>query len=134
MSVELADRILIIDDMSTIREEVARCLNQIGYTNLDQASDGQDAWNKLKTAVTDSNEYKMIFCDINMPNCNGIDFLKIARKSDNYETTPIVMISTENEKDVILTCIQEGANNYILKPFDADTVKEKIDQTLARLG
>ena len=133
MSVELGDRILVIDDMPTIRQEILRCLGQIGYTNLSEAVDGQDAWNKLKNAVTEGDEYKMIFCDINMPNCNGIDFLKIARKSDHYETTPIVMISTENEKDTILTCIQEGANNYILKPFDADTIKVKIDQTLARL-
>ena len=133
MSVELDDRILIIDDMATIREEVCRCLSQIGYTNINQAVDGQDALSKLKSSITEENHYKMIFCDINMPNCNGIDFLKKARKSDNYATTPIIMISTENEKDVILTCIQEGANNYILKPFDADTIKEKIDQTLARL-
>ena len=60
MSVELGDRVLIIDDMSTIREEVARCLAQIGYTNLDQAVDGQDAWNKLKAASSESNDYKMI--------------------------------------------------------------------------
>ena len=133
MSVELGDRILVVDDMSTIREEVINCLTQIGYINLEQAVDGQDAWNKLKAATSEEKPYKMIFSDINMPNCNGIDFLKITRKSDAYATTPIIMISTENEKDVILTCIQEGANNYILKPFDADTIREKIDQTLARL-
>ncbi|WP_127716116.1 response regulator [Halobacteriovorax sp. HLS] len=134
MSVALGDKILVVDDMSTIREEVIRCLTQIGYTNIEQAVDGQDAWNKLKAASESGAEYKMIFSDINMPNCNGIELLKVVRKSESYETTPIIMISTENEKDVILTCIQEGANNYILKPFDSDTVKEKIDQTLERLS
>ena len=118
-------KILVVDDMTTVRQEIVACLKILGFKNISEAKNGKEAWEKLRMDAQFDSPFEFIFTDINMPHCNGIQLLKYIRGTETYTTTPVVMISTENEKDIILTAIQEGASNYILKPFTADIIKEK---------
>ncbi len=123
-------KILVVDDMQTVRLEVVACLKMLGFRNITEAKDGKEAWEKLRMDAQFDSAFELILSDINMPHCNGIQLLKNIRATESYMTTPVIMISTENEKDIILTAIQEGASNYILKPFNVDVIREKIVQSL----
>lgn len=118
-------KVLVVDDMATVRQAIVLSLRSLGMVTIQQAIDGEDGWEKIKACGTEE-AFDIIFLDINMPKCNGIDLLKRIRSCSAFETIPVIMISTENEKDVILTAIQEGATNYILKPFTANIIKEKL--------
>lgn len=119
-----SQRVLILDDMATIREAMQVALRKLGFTQIIQAMDGQDGYNKLKANA--ENPFGLVFSDINMPNCNGIEFVKLLRTHEKYKSTPVIMVSSENESHIILDAIAAGANNYILKPFTPKMVEQKI--------
>jgi two-component system, chemotaxis family, chemotaxis protein CheY len=125
-------KVIVIDDVASIREALANILRKLGFKDISSAVDGKDAYNKLKE-VADSSPFEIIFSDINMPNCSGIELVKLIRGTDVYKATPIIMVSTENEIGIILEAIDAGASNYILKPFTPETVKKKIEETFAKL-
>lgn len=121
-------RILLADDVASIREALKACLLNLGFKSITIAIDGRDAWEKLKNLAKEGTPAEIIFSDINMPNCHGIDLVKLIRNSDDYKETPVIMISTENETEIIMDAIEAGANNYILKPFNPATIKEKLNE------
>ncbi len=123
-------RILIVDDMSTIRGLIVKTLNELGYSHCYEAEDGHVAWQMVQKADQENWHYDLIFIDINMPNMNGIELLRLIRGHKAYPKKPIIMITTENEKNVILEAIREKASNYILKPFDRNTINQKIKDVL----
>jgi two-component system chemotaxis response regulator CheY len=117
-------KILLVDDQPLIRKIVRDILAQLGYMNVEDAENGQDALEKLK-----AKKFDLIFLDWNMPIMQGIDVLRELRKMPAYKDTPVIMLTAEAEKEKVLTAIQEGVTNYIVKPFKPATLKEKLAES-----
>lgn len=114
--------ILIVDDFSTMRRIVKSCLKQLGFNNFAEAADGKQALDKLQAG-----EFKLVVSDWNMPNMMGIDLLKAVRADARLKAMPFLMVTAEAQKDNILEAAKAGVSNYIIKPFDADTLRQKME-------
>jgi two-component system chemotaxis response regulator CheY len=116
-------RILIVDDSSTMRRIIGNVVMQLGVTkdNFEEAEDGVEAWKLLETS-----QFDVILTDWNMPNMNGLELVKKIRGGGAHQKTPIIMITTEGGKGEVITALKAGVNNYIVKPFGADVLKEKL--------
>ena len=119
-------KILIVDDLPSMRADLVRILTELGFSNLKQCEDGRQALDHVKAEAVNNKFYEIIFSDINMPEMDGITLLKNLRGLENYRKTPIFIVSTENEKATILSAIMSGATDYIIKPYDPLVVKEKV--------
>ena len=126
-------KILIVDDIKSMRANLIKILIDLGYSNFTECADGQKAWDELCVEAQYGNPYQIIFSDINMPIMNGINLLKKVRNLTIYKTTPIFMVSTENEKDIVIKAILEGATDYIIKPFNPIIVKDKLTKSLSKM-
>lgn len=120
-------RILIVDDSSTMRRIIGNVVMQLGFTkdDFDEAEDGVKAWKLLSES-----QYDIILTDWNMPNMNGLELVKKVRGEGNHMKVPIIMITTEGGKSEVITALKAGVNNYIVKPFNAQVLKEKLDGVL----
>ena len=126
-------KIMIVDDLKSMRSDLIKILQNIGYSNFKECSDGKEAWDDMCMEAQYGNPYQIIFSDINMPIMNGLALLKKLRNTNIYKTTPIFMVSTENEKDVVIKAILEGATDYILKPYNPITVHDKLVKSLFKM-
>jgi len=117
-------KILIVDDSSTMRRIIGNVVQQLGFSkdDFDEAEDGVKAWELLQKS-----QYDIVLTDWNMPNMNGLDLVKNIRGGGNHQKTPIIMITTEGGKMEVITALKAGVNNYIVKPFNAAILKEKLD-------
>ncbi|AXX87980.1 MULTISPECIES: response regulator [Malaciobacter] len=120
-------KILIVDDSSTMRRIIGNVVMQLGFSkeDFDEAEDGVKAWKLLSES-----HFDIILTDWNMPNMNGLELVKKVRSEGNHQKTPIIMITTEGGKSEVITALKAGVNNYIVKPFSADILKEKLDGVL----
>ncbi len=119
-------KILIVDDLPSMRADLVRILTELGFSNLKQSEDGRQALDHVKSEAANGNFYEIVFSDINMPEMDGITLLKNLRGLEAYKKTPIFIVSTENEKTTIVQAIMSGATDYIIKPYDPLVVKEKV--------
>ncbi|GBE35477.1 chemotaxis protein CheY [bacterium BMS3Bbin06] len=126
---DLNIKILVVDDFSTMRRIVKNVLKQLGYTNIEEAEDGADALTKLK-----GKRFGFIITDWNMPNLDGLEMLKEVRADEELKGIPVMMVTAEAEKEKVVLAIKAGVNNYIVKPFTAETLKQKMDQIYDRLN
>lgn len=126
MALGLDSKILIVDDLPSMRSDLIRILTELGFLNMKQCEDGKQAWDHVRAEALSDNVYDIIFSDINMPHMNGITLLKHLRSVESYKKTPIFIVSTENEKTTIVQAIMSGATDYIIKPYDPLIVKEKV--------
>ena len=122
-------KFLIVDDFSTMRRIVRGLLKEMGYNNADEAEDGQVALNMLK-----SSHYDFVVSDINMPNMNGFDLLKNIRAEESLKNLPVLMVTAEAKKEDIVLAAQNGASGYIVKPFTAATLSEKLQKIFDKMG
>jgi two-component system, chemotaxis family, chemotaxis protein CheY len=122
-------RILIVDDSSTMRRIIGNVVMQLGFTkdDFEEAEDGVKAWKILL-----EDKFDVILTDWNMPNMNGLDLVKKVRAEGQHQKTPIIMITTEGGKGEVITALKAGVNNYIVKPFNAEVLKEKLDGVLKK--
>ncbi|HUJ18046.1 MAG TPA: chemotaxis response regulator CheY [Nitrospirota bacterium] len=125
---DLKMKILVVDDFSTMRRIVKNVLKQIGFENIEEAEDGAQALAKMK-----GGGYGFVVTDWNMPNMDGLEFFKTARQEPALKDVPFLMVTAEAEKDKVITAIQAGVNNYIVKPFTAEIFKEKMDRIFEKL-
>jgi two-component system chemotaxis response regulator CheY len=116
-------KILTVDDSSTMRRIIKNTLKRIGYEDVEEANDGLDGLNKLEGV-------ELILTDWNMPEMDGLTFVKKVRENSANDNIPIIMVTTEAAKKEILEAIKSGVSDYIVKPFTPDTLKEKIDKVL----
>src|SRR5262249_36913213 len=114
-------RFLIVDDSSTMRRIIINTLNKLGHQDFVEAANGREGIDRLGAGGID-----MIITDWNMPEMNGIDFIKAVRTPGSKDT-PVLMVTTNAAKDDIVEALRAGVNNYVVKPFTAETIKEKID-------
>jgi two-component system chemotaxis response regulator CheY len=120
--------ILVVDDFSTMRRIVRNLLKEIGYVNSDEAEDGERALQKLR-----SEKFDLVLSDWNMPNMTGIDLLKAIRADDAIKDIPVLMITAEARKENIIDAAEAGASGYIVKPFTANTLDEKLKKIMKTL-
>lgn len=116
-------RILIVDDMSTMRRVIKSILGQLGYTNLEEAENGKEALSKLS-----HEQYDFVMTDWNMPEMDGLELVKAIRQDPKLKDLPVLMVTAEAKKENVLEALKSGVNNYIVKPFTAETLKEKIEK------
>lgn len=121
-------KILIVDDFSTMRRIIKNLLRDLGFNNTDEADDGQTGLPKLQ-----SGNFDFLVTDWNMPGMTGIDLLRAVRADERLKTLPVLMVTAEAKKEQIVLAAQEGVNGYIVKPFTAQTLKEKIDKIFQRI-
>ncbi len=121
-------RFLVVDDSPTMRRIVINALKNIGYTEIVEAEDGKDALAKLYAEKID-----FIITDWNMPNMSGLELTKAVRSDPNFANIPILMVTTRGMKEDVLEALQARVNNYIVKPFTPQILKEKIEQILKTL-
>ncbi len=114
-------KILVVDDMSTMRRIVKNILKQLGFSNMEEAENGQEALAKLR-----ADSYGFVVSDWNMPVMPGIDMLRSIRADEKLKHIPVLMVTAEAQKENLIEAIQAGVNNYIVKPFTAETMQEKI--------
>lgn len=121
--------ILVVDDFPTMRRIVRGLLKELGFTNVEEAEDGQDALNKLR-----SGSFEFVVSDWNMPNLDGLDMLKQIRADGALKHLPVLMVTAEAKKENIIAAAQAGANGYVVKPFTAATLEEKLNKIFEKLG
>ena len=121
MAFDLSMPILVVDDYSTMIRIIRNLLKQLGFENVDEASDGSAALAKLQTK-----RYGLVISDWNMEPMTGYDLLKEVRASPEFSKTPFIMITAESKTENVIAAKEAGASNYIVKPFNAQTLKHKI--------
>ncbi|GAA5175099.1 MULTISPECIES: chemotaxis response regulator CheY [Halomonadaceae] len=121
--------ILVVDDFPTMRRIVRSLLKELGYTNVEEAEDGQDALGKLRAGG-----FEFVVSDWNMPNLDGLEMLKQIRADDALKSLPVLMVTAEAKKENIIAAAQAGANGYVVKPFTAATLEEKLNKIFEKLG
>ncbi len=122
-------KFLVVDDFSTMRRIVRNLLKELGFTNVDEAEDGVAALSKLRSA-----HFDFVVSDWNMPNMTGLDLLKNIRGDANLKHLPVLMVTAEAKKENIIEAAQAGASGYVVKPFTAATLEEKLNKIFANQG
>jgi two-component system, chemotaxis family, chemotaxis protein CheY len=122
-------KILIVDDFSTMRRIIKNLLRDLGFNNTHEADDGKTAWPMLK-----SGSFDFLVTDWNMPGMQGIDLLRAVRADPGLASLPVLLVTAEARRDQIVLAAEVGVNGYIVKPFTAQTLKEKLDKIFERLA
>ncbi|MBI5756191.1 MAG: chemotaxis response regulator CheY [Nitrospirae bacterium] len=120
---DLKMKILVVDDFSTMRRIVKNILKQIGFANIEEAEDGNSALARLRLGG-----YDLVISDWNMPNMSGLELLKAIRSDSALSSVPVLMVTAEAKKENVVEAIKSGVNNYVVKPFTADVLKDKIEK------
>ncbi len=125
MSVDMNLRILIVDDYKTMLRIVRNLLKQLGFSNVDEATDGSMALQMCRTQ-----DYGLVISDWNMEPMTGLQFLKELRADEKLKGTPFIMVTAESKTENVIAAKQAGVNNYIVKPFNAETLKKKMSSVI----
>ena len=122
-------KILVVDDFSTMRRIIKNLLKDLGFSNIQEADDGSTALPMLQQG-----DFDFVVTDWNMPGMQGIDLLRAISADDKLKHLPVLMVTAEAKKEQIVAAAQAGVNGYVVKPFTAATLKEKLDKIFERLG
>ncbi|TPV61909.1 chemotaxis protein CheY [Aestuariibacter sp. GS-14] len=122
-------KILVVDDFSTMRRIIKNLLKDLGFSNIQEADDGSTALPMLIQG-----DFDFVVTDWNMPGMQGIDLLRAIRADDKLKHLPVLMVTAEAKKEQIVAAAQAGVNGYVVKPFTAATLKEKLEKIFERLG
>lgn len=125
MPVDMKMPILIVDDYKTMLRIVRNILKHVGFENVDEAADGGEAFNKMK-----EKQYGLVISDWNMEPVTGLDLLKQLRADGNMKSTPFIMNTAESKTENVIAAKEAGVSNYIVKPFNAETLKQKLTAVL----
>lgn len=121
-------KVLVVDDFATMRKVIRNLLKQVGYENIVEAEDGVNALRVLKSQKVD-----LVVSDWNMPNMTGLDLLKAVRADEELKSTPFLMVTAEALQDNVIAAVKAGVSNYIVKPFTAEVLNEKISKILDKI-
>ncbi|PAF46918.1 two-component system response regulator [Helicobacter sp. 12S02634-8] len=119
-------KLLVVDDSSTMRRIIKNTLQRLGYDDILEAEHGVEAWQLLDT----TENIQVLITDWNMPEMNGLELVKKVRADSRYGDIPIIMVTTEGGKAEVITALKAGVNNYIVKPFTPQVLKEKLEAVL----
>ncbi|MGE3609333.1 MAG: response regulator [Bacteriovoracaceae bacterium] len=118
-------KVLVVDDMSTMRKLVSKILKELGFTDISEAADGKEAWEVISNAATAP--FGLVVSDWNMPNCTGIDLLKRVRSDQRFKKTPFILVTAEAEQHQVAEAVKAGVDQYVVKPFNKDQLKAKLE-------
>jgi two-component system chemotaxis response regulator CheY len=118
-------KILVVDDFATMRRIMKNILKQLGYTNITEADDGTTALEELKRGSFD-----LIISDWNMPKMTGLDLLKLVRSDPAFKDIPFLMVTAEAQKQNVIEAVQAGVSNYVVKPFTAEAIADKLGKII----
>lgn len=121
--------ILVVDDFPTMRRIVRSLLRELGFSNIEEAEDGQEALSKLQ-----SGDFEFVVSDWNMPNLDGLEMLKRIRSDEKTKALPVLMVTAEAKKENIIAAAQAGASGYVVKPFTAATLEDKLNKIFEKLS
>ena len=125
--INLGMKVLVVDDFATMRKIVRNILKQIGFSNIVEADDGANALEIIKSEKVD-----FVVTDWNMPNMTGLELLQNIRATDNAKDLPVLMVTAEGLANNVVDAVKAGVDNYVVKPFTAETVQTKIEQIFAK--
>ena len=123
---DLNMKVLIVDDFATMRRILKNIMKQIGFSDITEADNGKNALKVLR-----SQEIDLILCDWNMPEMPGIEVLNTVRADDELKNTPFVMVTAEAQKENIIEAVKAGVSSYVVKPFTAETVEQKLKKVFS---
>lgn len=126
--IDTSIKVLVVDDMSTMRRIVKNVLKQVGFTDIMEAENGQDALTKLKAGG-----FGLVVSDWNMPIMQGIELLRAVRADPGLKSMPFLMVTAEAQKENIIEAVQAGVSNYVVKPFTAEALQEKLEKIFAKV-
>ena len=121
-------KILVVDDFATMRRILRNLLQDLGFSNVSEADDGNTAWPMLQNGT-----YDLLITDWNMPGMPGLELLKAVRGDPRLAKLPVLMLTAEAKREQIVEAAQAGVNGYVIKPFTAETLKAKLEKILAAL-
>jgi two-component system, chemotaxis family, chemotaxis protein CheY len=127
-------KFLVVDDFATMRKIIKKVLTELGYTNIQEADDGATAWPLIQEAHTKGEPFQFIISDWNMPQMQGIALLKNCRTDARFKDLPFMLVTAESEQKQILEAAKAGVSNYVVKPFNSVTLKQKLEQVYARVS
>jgi len=119
-------KLLVVDDSSTMRRIIKNTLSRLGYEDVLEGEDGVQGW----AALNENSDIGMLITDWNMPEMNGLELVKKVRSDARFADLPIIMVTTEGGKAEVITALKAGVNNYIVKPFTPQVLKEKLSAVL----
>lgn len=125
-------KFIVIDDFATMRKIIKKVLSELGYNNIDEADDGAKALPMIQQAAGSGSPYNCIISDWNMPNMQGIDLLKACKADAQLKDIPFMLVTAEGEQKQIIEAAKAGVSDYVVKPFNAQTLKEKLEKVYLR--
>lgn len=125
-------RFLVVDDFSTMRKIIKKVLGELGYTNVVEATDGQNAIEIIKAQAERKEPIDFIISDWNMPKMLGIDLLRHCKQTQDLKSLPFILVTAESEQAQIVEAVKAGVSEYVVKPFSAQVIKEKIERVYAK--
>ena len=127
-------KILVVDDMPSLRDLLKAYLRRLGYANISDAVDGNDAFKQLVQAKDSAAPFEMVISDWNMPNTTGLELLKKVRATAEWKNLPFILLTTESEKDKVMEAVLAQVSNYMVKPVDEENLKEKMRKVWEKLN
>lgn len=125
-------RFLVVDDFATMRKIVRKVLLDLGYQLVEEADDGSTAWQKLESCHLEGQPIGVVISDWNMPKMPGIELLKKVRQDARFARLPFIMVTAESEQKQVLEAVKSGVSDYVVKPFNSQTLKEKLERVWQR--
>ncbi len=126
--IDTSIKVLVVDDMSTMRRIVKNVLKQIGFSDITEAENGQEALTKLR-----GGDFGLVVSDWNMPVMQGIELLRTVRADEELKNLPFLMVTAEAQKENIIEAVQAGVSNYVVKPFTAEALQAKLEKVFANV-
>jgi two-component system chemotaxis response regulator CheY len=127
-------KFLVVDDFATMRKIIKKVLGELGYKNVVEAEDGKPALEMLKESTSSSEPIDFIISDWNMPGMTGFDLLKTVRADNRFKDLPFMLVTAESEQKNIIEAAKAGVSDYVVKPFNASTLRVKLESVYARVG
>ncbi len=128
----LDTKFLVVDDFATMRKIIKKVLNELGYTKIEEADDGKTALPLIQQAHDQGAPYQFIISDWNMPGMQGIDLLKACKADPRFKAMPFMLVTAESEQKHILEAAKAGVSDYVVKPFNSNTLKAKMERVFAK--
>lgn len=127
-------RILVVDDLSSLRDLLKAYLRRLGFKHISEAADGREAYQSLVSAKAAGSPFELVISDWNMPNVSGIELLKMVRALPEWKNLPFILLTTESEKDKVMEAVQNGVSNYMVKPIEEKVLEEKLVRTWQKVA
>lgn len=118
-------KVLVVDDMQTMRKIVMKIVKDLGFTDVHEANDGNEAWKQISNSG--DKQFGLIISDWNMPNCTGLEFLRRVRGDQKFSKTPFLLVTAEAEGHQVAEAIKAGVDQYVVKPFSRDSLRDKLE-------